>query len=59
LKAPLFAVVAEDAESKEMIGCAIVTGDHASFYYIKDVMVRLALHLLLAWFTILRDSFII
>jgi GNAT superfamily N-acetyltransferase/uncharacterized glyoxalase superfamily protein PhnB len=40
LAAPLFAVVAEDPESSEVIGCGLLLGDHASFYYIKDVIVH-------------------
>ena len=40
LAAALFAVVAEDTVSGEIIGCALLLGDHASFYYVKDVMVR-------------------
>jgi uncharacterized glyoxalase superfamily protein PhnB/GNAT superfamily N-acetyltransferase len=38
--ASLYAVVAEDGLSGKAIGCALLLGDHASFYYIKDVMVR-------------------
>jgi GNAT superfamily N-acetyltransferase len=40
LAAALFAVVAEDTASGEIIGCALLLGDHASFYYVKDVMVH-------------------
>ena len=40
LAAPVFAVVAEDILSNEVIGCALVLSDHASFYYIKDVIVH-------------------
>ena len=40
LGAPLFAVVAEDSVTNETIGCALVLGDNASFYYIKDVIVH-------------------
>ena len=40
LAAPLFAVVAEDTISNEAIGCALILGDNASFYYIKDVIVH-------------------
>jgi len=39
LAAPLFAVVAEDSGTNEAIGCALLLGDNASFYYIKDVIV--------------------
>ena len=38
--ASLYAVVAEESLSGETIGCALLLGDQASFYYIKDVMVR-------------------
>ena len=40
LAAAVFAVVAEDTGSGEITGCALLLGDHASFYYVKDVMVR-------------------
>lgn len=40
LAAPLFAVVAEDAMSNEIIGCALLLSDHARFFYVKDVMVH-------------------
>ena len=40
LAVPLFAVVAEDTTNNQVIGCALVLGDHASFYYIKDVIVH-------------------
>ena len=40
LTAPLFAVVAEDSKSSEVIGCALLLGDHASFYYVKDLIVH-------------------
>lgn len=40
LAAPLFAVVAEDSETNTAIGCALLLGDEASFYYVKDVMVH-------------------
>lgn len=39
LAAAIFAVVAEDSVSGETIGCALLLGDGASFYYVKDVMV--------------------
>ena len=35
-----FAVVAEDTISGKTIGCALLLGDNASFYYVKDVMVH-------------------
>lgn len=40
LDAALFGVVAEDASSGTIAGCALVLGDEASFYYVKDVMVK-------------------
>ena len=40
LAAPVFAVVAEDTSSNRVIGCALVLGDNASFYYIKDLVVH-------------------
>jgi len=39
LQAPLFAVVAEDTSCHQVVGCALLLGDHASFYYVKDVIV--------------------
>jgi len=39
LAAAIFAVVAEDTINSEIVGCALLLGDHASFYYVKDVMV--------------------
>ena len=40
LEAAVFAVVAEDSVSGEAVGCALLLGDNASFYYVKDVMVH-------------------
>ncbi len=40
LAAPVFAVVAEERQSNEVIGCALILSDQASFYYIKDVIVH-------------------
>lgn len=40
LDATLFVAVAEDTETGEAIGCALVLGDGLSFFYIKDVMVN-------------------
>jgi GNAT superfamily N-acetyltransferase/uncharacterized glyoxalase superfamily protein PhnB len=40
LAAPLFAVVAEDSISNEVVGCALLLGDNAGFFYVKDVMVH-------------------
>ncbi len=40
LSAPVFAAIAEDTATNEVIGCALLLGDHASFYYIKDLVVH-------------------
>ena len=40
LSSAIFAVIAEDAASNETIGCAVLLGDNASFYYVKDVIVH-------------------
>jgi GNAT superfamily N-acetyltransferase/uncharacterized glyoxalase superfamily protein PhnB len=40
LAAVVFAAVAEDPDSGNAIGCVLLLGDHASFYYIKDMMVH-------------------
>lgn len=40
LSAVIFAVVAEEETSGEVVGCALLLGDNASFYYVKDVMVH-------------------
>src|ERR1041385_1185449 len=40
LSAPVMSVVAIDSTTNETIGCALVISDNASFYYIKDVMVK-------------------
>lgn len=40
LAAPLFSVVAEEMATGKAIGCALMLGDNASFYYVKDVMVH-------------------
>lgn len=40
LSAPVFAAIAEDTATSEVIGCALLVGDHASFYYIKDLVVH-------------------
>lgn len=40
LASVVFAVVAEDAKTKQAVGCALLMGDNASFYYVKDVMVH-------------------
>jgi GNAT superfamily N-acetyltransferase/uncharacterized glyoxalase superfamily protein PhnB len=40
LSAAIRGVVAEDTSSGEVIGCALLLGDDATFYYVKDVMVK-------------------
>lgn len=40
LDATLFVAVAENVQTGEAIGCALVLGDGLSFFYIKDVMVH-------------------
>ena len=40
LAAPIFSVVAEDPLTNETVGCALLLGDHATFYYVKDVIVH-------------------
>ena len=40
LKAPVLGIVAIDKKTSEVIGCALVISDNASFYYLKDVMVK-------------------
>lgn len=40
LDVPVMSVVAIDTITNETIGCALVISDNASFYYIKDVMVK-------------------
>lgn len=40
LEAPLFAVVANDSTTNDVVGCALLLGDDASFFYVKDVMVH-------------------
>jgi GNAT superfamily N-acetyltransferase/uncharacterized glyoxalase superfamily protein PhnB len=40
LSAILQAVVAEDLNTEETVGCALLLGDNVSFYYVKDVMVH-------------------
>jgi GNAT superfamily N-acetyltransferase len=39
LEKPVFAVIAEDMATNEVIGCGLVLSDSASFYYIKDIAV--------------------
>ncbi|HMJ67664.1 MAG TPA: GNAT family N-acetyltransferase [Cyclobacteriaceae bacterium] len=40
LLSPVYSVVAVDTASGETIGCTLILGDNASFYYIKDVIVK-------------------
>jgi GNAT superfamily N-acetyltransferase len=40
LDAPVFGVVAEDKSHYEVVGCVLILSDQASFYYVKDLMVR-------------------
>jgi len=40
LSAPIFALVAEDTATNEVIGCVLLLSDSASFYYIKDLVVH-------------------
>ena len=39
LASVVYANVAEDVNTKDVIGCVLLLGDHASFYYVKDMMV--------------------
>ena len=40
LAAPVFAVIAEDTASGDVVGSALLLGDHATFFYVKDVIVH-------------------
>lgn len=40
LAAAAFAVVARDNTTGTVVGCALLLGDHATFYYMKDVIVH-------------------
>jgi len=40
LAAALFAVVAKDNVTNEVVGCVLLLGDDVTFYYVKDVMVH-------------------
>jgi GNAT superfamily N-acetyltransferase/catechol 2,3-dioxygenase-like lactoylglutathione lyase family enzyme len=40
LKSPVYALVAEDSGTGNVVGCVLLLSDNASFYYIKDVMVH-------------------
>jgi GNAT superfamily N-acetyltransferase/uncharacterized glyoxalase superfamily protein PhnB len=39
-KSVVYAVVAEDIETGEAVGCAFLLGDNISIYYVKDVIVH-------------------
>ncbi len=40
LNAAIYGAIAEDTRRGEVIGCGLVLGDHASFFYLKDLMVH-------------------
>lgn len=40
LGAVMYSALAVDTRSNQKVGCAFIIGDNASFYYLKDVMVR-------------------
>lgn len=40
LKAPIYTAVAEDKQTNKAVGCVLLLGDGASFYYVKDMMVH-------------------
>jgi GNAT superfamily N-acetyltransferase len=40
LASAVFGAVAENTETREIAGCALLLGDRVGFYYIKDVMVH-------------------
>ena len=40
LEAPIFGLVAEDSSNNTIIGCVLLLSDHASFYYVKDLIVH-------------------
>jgi GNAT superfamily N-acetyltransferase len=42
LSAPVFAVIAENAATNEVVGCGLLLSDNASFYYVKDIIVHSA-----------------
>jgi GNAT superfamily N-acetyltransferase len=39
LQAPLYAAVAIDDNANKAVGCVLLLGDGASFYYVKDMMI--------------------
>jgi GNAT superfamily N-acetyltransferase len=40
LKSAVYAVIAQDLDTNEIIGCAFLLGDHKTTYYVKDVIVH-------------------
>ena len=40
LKSPIWTAVAEDLDINQTVGCVLLLGDGASFYYVKDLMVH-------------------
>ncbi|HET6767650.1 MAG TPA: GNAT family N-acetyltransferase [Chitinophagaceae bacterium] len=40
LEAPIFGLVAKDSGNNRVIGCVLLLSDHASFYYVKDLIVH-------------------
>jgi len=40
LAVPVYGVIAVDTDTNETIGCALIMSDNASFYYVKDVLVK-------------------
>jgi GNAT superfamily N-acetyltransferase len=40
LQSPVYSVVAVDTTTGEAIGCTLIIGDNASFYHVKDVIVK-------------------
>jgi ribosomal protein S18 acetylase RimI-like enzyme len=40
LDSVVFSVVAENIQTGEVVGCALLFGDRSGFYYVKDVMVH-------------------
>ena len=40
LEAPVFGLVAEENNNNTAIGCVLLLSDHASFYYVKDLIVH-------------------
>jgi GNAT superfamily N-acetyltransferase/catechol 2,3-dioxygenase-like lactoylglutathione lyase family enzyme len=40
IKAAVSAAVAEDSQTNTAVGCVLLLGDNASFYYVKDMMVH-------------------